>query len=481
MQGGDQMTGHTIPIEERLSAAESPGRLLNWYEKPGYYVSTCRVSKDDIPGLIKIVRKWSDPYWLDDDEFGEDDSDINEDSSDSELLPVTAWRALADLEASESVDALIEMLRELDDADDDWALDELPHVFGKIGEPAVEALLRVAKDTTWAESIRSVAAEALHHVAKYHAETRDEVVARMTEMMKEVNDCDLRFNSILLSGLVNLHAVEAAEAIERAFANDRLDVGMLGDWETVRQELGVEGLGLEMPKNPHNTIEQYRRRVGIGIFSDRRIFDDGGVKSAAAQAYYQRAWDVFSESEEAEQVISRCGNIGFFHNLIEFGIEYLGEIVDEMTPGSVDEFLLNYVPRKVSTTPDRADELVFELTMFWEFLDRVYGLPGAKLIIDWLKTDGLSAQLETELADPTNYGMAKSFVMAGIEAGYDMTSQEGTAQFMAAYNQSLLAGRAAKPAAKASVPEKVVSKQQRVGRNDPCPCGSGKKFKKCCR
>lgn len=29
-----------------------------------------------------------------------------------------------------------------------------------------------------------------------------------------------------------------------------------------------------------------------------------------------------------------------------------------------------------------------------------------------------------------------------------------------------------------------VSKQaaieQKVGRNDPCPCGSGKKFKKCC-
>ncbi|TWT58956.1 hypothetical protein KOR42_23430 [Thalassoglobus neptunius] len=24
-------------------------------------------------------------------------------------------------------------------------------------------------------------------------------------------------------------------------------------------------------------------------------------------------------------------------------------------------------------------------------------------------------------------------------------------------------------------------KEPRVGRNDPCPCGSGKKFKKCCR
>src|SRR5262249_2212602 len=28
-------------------------------------------------------------------------------------------------------------------------------------------------------------------------------------------------------------------------------------------------------------------------------------------------------------------------------------------------------------------------------------------------------------------------------------------------------------------PAKVVSRQK-VGRNDPCPCGSGKKFKKCC-
>ncbi len=25
----------------------------------------------------------------------------------------------------------------------------------------------------------------------------------------------------------------------------------------------------------------------------------------------------------------------------------------------------------------------------------------------------------------------------------------------------------------------ALTKEQRVGRNDPCPCGSGKKFKKC--
>jgi uncharacterized protein YecA (UPF0149 family) len=26
----------------------------------------------------------------------------------------------------------------------------------------------------------------------------------------------------------------------------------------------------------------------------------------------------------------------------------------------------------------------------------------------------------------------------------------------------------------------VTTSRQKVGRNDPCPCGSGKKFKKCC-
>jgi len=31
-----------------------------------------------------------------------------------------------------------------------------------------------------------------------------------------------------------------------------------------------------------------------------------------------------------------------------------------------------------------------------------------------------------------------------------------------------------------SVGEQTVVKGEQVGRNDPCPCGSGKKYKKCC-
>jgi hypothetical protein len=33
---------------------------------------------------------------------------------------------------------------------------------------------------------------------------------------------------------------------------------------------------------------------------------------------------------------------------------------------------------------------------------------------------------------------------------------------------------------KINIPETVMRSQDKIGRNDPCPCGSGKKYKKCC-
>ncbi|WP_240905652.1 SEC-C metal-binding domain-containing protein [Thiorhodococcus mannitoliphagus] len=38
--------------------------------------------------------------------------------------------------------------------------------------------------------------------------------------------------------------------------------------------------------------------------------------------------------------------------------------------------------------------------------------------------------------------------------------------------------KAAKPAP--AIAKGAQVKAAKVGRNDPCPCGSGKKFKKCC-
>jgi hypothetical protein len=459
------MSDPAATLVERLCAAKPPREMQDWESRDGYYVAACRVSKADVPGLVEIVRTWLDS----DGPMVADETPI--DLEEPELLPVTAWRTLADLKDDAAVEPLIGILEQLDNEFDDWAGEELPHVFGKIGPSAIEPLTRVATRDSQQEFIRSLAVRGLRQVADYHPETRDRIVASLTEMMASAASSPVEFNTILLVELVELRAVEAAEPIERAFAADLIDVGMMGDWETVRQELGVEGLRLPMPKKPHHSLEFLRQRMGIGIFSDIPLFSFGDVEHAAMQAYLQRASDTFSPSSEARQFTERHGNLGWFRTLLEYGLYDLREPVDEMTLASVKEFVFGYVPRKVSIEADEAAAIVAELTLFWEYLDRVYKLPAAKSIVEWLQSDGLVPRLKAELSDSSNFGMAKSIFMLGNKAGYDMTSEAGTAQFMAAYNERLLSHDA---------PATPISRGQRVGRNEPCPCGSGKKFKKCC-
>ena len=46
--------------------------------------------------------------------------------------------------------------------------------------------------------------------------------------------------------------------------------------------------------------------------------------------------------------------------------------------------------------------------------------------------------------------------------------------------EGILSAEKRKEIEKAYKKTKTVVKENKVGRNDPCPCGSGKKYKKCC-
>jgi preprotein translocase subunit SecA len=58
-------------------------------------------------------------------------------------------------------------------------------------------------------------------------------------------------------------------------------------------------------------------------------------------------------------------------------------------------------------------------------------------------------------------------------AGSDAIAQAGVGGSVAT------AGGIAAPAQTVSTPTRVLNENQKLGRNDPCWCGSGKKFKKC--
>ena len=197
--------------------------------------------------------------------------------------------------------------------------------------------------------------------------------------------------------------------------------------------LKAKGLGLKMPEEPVNSMVVLRARMGFGIFSNRRLMEDGEPDYEALEEYYDNAMGQFAASNEGKEVIERFGDVGWVASFLEYGASYLGETVETMSRDDAREIVFDIIPRKVSTEAESADEIIFELRKFWEFVDRVHHCPEATKIVK-LFDDRAITELRSALSNPENFGMAKSLFMSGSQAGFDMTTQEGLNEFMMAYN-----------------------------------------------
>jgi hypothetical protein len=133
----------------------------------------------------------------------------------------------------------------------------------------------------------------------------------------------------------------------------------------------------------------------------------------------------FAESPEAEHM----DEIGWAGSVLEYGRVYEGVTVTTMGKRELSRVLLDIFPRKVSCEPSSAPEIVEELRAFWSFVRREFGLSNADECLAILDHE-MGRTMERELADPRNFGMAKSFVMGGMAAGFDMTTEEGMGAFV---------------------------------------------------
>jgi hypothetical protein len=172
---------------------------------------------------------------------------------------------------------------------------------------------------------------------------------------------------------------------------------------------------------------------------DQAMFDeDGYVDDDVACRYAEELMDRFAASPEGAEATEECGDIGWAHTAIELGVRHLGVNIAGMRVGELEELLFEIVPRSVSTDPDDAFDIVLELRAFWRFVGREFNAPFASECLALLQAPTLAVDLRNEMADPANWGMAKSFFMAGMAAGYDMTTQEGLDAFQLAYNATVM-------------------------------------------
>ena len=172
--------------------------------------------------------------------------DFEESEHPSFWAPIHALCALGELHATQAIEPLLKLLDRAEELDDEWMKEDFPEVFGLIGPAALAPLAAHIADTSRAEYSRIYAIDCVEHIGIRHPEARDEAVQILMRQLEhfadeqENEESIYNINGFLVSNLVKLKAIEAAPLIERAFAADRVDEFIIGDWDDVQVEFGMK-------------------------------------------------------------------------------------------------------------------------------------------------------------------------------------------------------------------------------------------------
>jgi len=204
------------PVDKLLAY----GDARNFREWPDYL----QLGPEHIPDLIRMATD-DDLLWA-----GSDSLEV--------WAPIHAWRALGQLCAEAAIEPLLTLFDALDA--EDWILEEMPEVYGLIGPAAIPALTAYLADTSHLLFSRVAASGCLQHIGAQHPEARAECVAAITRQLERFAENDPTLNGDLVASLLDLKAVESAPVMERAFAANRVDLSVTGDWEDAQVEFGLK-------------------------------------------------------------------------------------------------------------------------------------------------------------------------------------------------------------------------------------------------
>lgn len=236
--------GYAPPVSQLLTLGE-PRSGSVW---PDYLA--LGLTLDHVPDLTRMAvdddLNWADP----------DSAEV--------WAPLHAWRTLAQLRAEAAVEPLIGLFERLDEFEDDSTSTELPQVFGYIGQAVIAPLTRLLADPEQSRWVRINATNAFAEIGQRHPDLRDQCVAVLTQQLAQYSRQDLSLNAFIISNLAELRAVEAAPVIEQAFAADKVDISIQGDWEETQIRLGLLQQRLTPKPNFFLSSPMFRQREEPG-------------------------------------------------------------------------------------------------------------------------------------------------------------------------------------------------------------------------
>jgi uncharacterized protein len=417
-----------------------------------------------------------------------DDSINQADTESNEVwAPLHAWRALGQIGSARAAAPLLAQFDTL--VNDDWAIPELSKVMGMIGAPAIPALAKYINEPYHDEFARVMAVDGLAEIALARPECRPDVVAALQDYMACPDEPARVLNGLLIGRLIDLGARETIDAIRQLFARHCVDITCNGDLEEVEMLLGLR-TERATPKPDFVALNEIEEQAA------RRLdeIDSGYAQISDVDELYALIDDCLMRYGEDDDAILNVSELdGFF--------AALGCSPDMILPS-------RWMPAiwgGDAQTPDWDDEQTFEafsqgvFAMYNEvmqslndddfealFLEREVEGETYTIVDDWcdgfLRGVNLWGPLAAADAAATE-DCLQSLRLFATEAGFDrletMTEDEVVA------HQQLIEPDVRRLfqhffARRGQPGQPLVREAPKVGRNDPCPCGSGKKYKKCC-
>jgi len=144
------------------------------------------------------------------------------------------------------------------------------------------------------------------------------------------------------------------------------------------------------------------------------------------------------------------------------------ELPHQWTASALMECLTEDAPRKISADDEWFDAVPDAMCALLEHAADAGELEQGRELAKLVASQ--AHEIRRAASDPARWGMAKTVLMAAQAEGVDPMDSQQMEGFIERWNQ-----RATPPP---TPPEP--RRTTKIGRNQPCPCGSGKKYKRCC-
>ena len=220
MEEIDRTSSYPSPVDRLLTYGEAD--VVEADDWPNYL--ELGLGPEHIPDLIRMAT----------------DEKLNKADPDSleSWAPIHAWRALGQLRAEAAIEPLLSLFDKLEDSE--WVAEELPEVLGMIGPAALPALAAYMADRSHKRWPLINASSGVQAIARRWPEARSESIAILSKQLEQFAENDPEFNAFLILDLVHLGAKEAAPLMEQAFAADRVENFVMGNWDDVQVRLGLK-------------------------------------------------------------------------------------------------------------------------------------------------------------------------------------------------------------------------------------------------